>query len=906
MPIFKRSSRSSSGKKSSLLNSHATSDQPEQEALSASVNLEDIIENYDGASRRSKSSSIASYLNKQFSQSYFSAHGTGRDDDTTSFYTALSNVTPAQDEAGVLSYTPGLLWDDSEITSRSTKSHPAMSHFQVHWENLDYKIEPKISPSLIWSNLEKTLRPRFFRAKQLLSPCTTLREYDCTQQPSSDDPNGVKSDESISIIKQINGSFKSGELTAVMGPSGAGKTSLLNFLSRRREEGYTGQLYVNDSQQHRIKISTIPQHDSMPGYLTVRENLMFASRLKNTQRNYDQEKNILRVSNLLGLDECLDTMTKKISGGQQKRLAIAQELLSKPEILILDEPTSGLDSLTCYKTISVLKNLVRDSARKLIDPIAIVVTIHQPQQEVFELFDKVYVMANGGIAIYNGPPDKCTQFVEQHSGIQMIDSDYNPASFLIEIASGEYGDEPIRKLEHQVRSEFHLAKTKNKSVPDGYFKSTAASTTKNQTPNVNSVSQYDLLDLPINQKQKTPLFIDDRIAKGSSRNRGYFWSKTCTLTERCWLSMVRDPLQMIVRVLLHVTLPVSMALIFGQEPGSANACPKFKPEYQISELIFSDEATSNEPQDQMLLTLENVGIIFVLVYSLISAHIGAVTLNFTLDIQRSLKEFYNGWYSMPSYLIARIVADLPMLTLMPVITIWLGYVLTGQMPGEAGLSQGWRVMITVLGVVLGSMVGTSMGMIVGALYIGHLSTALFVSQAAGLPMVFLSGFVTRTKSMSSFIYTLSYVSIFRHVMDISTLARYGFNVCDCNSTQITGQSPKLLGVSDRLRSFTGYWMDSQMDVAESSASGGGGTDLKSSNQTSEDMFQLFAKQISLYNTYGAEIKSCKDMRPFQVYDLSLYEEHLIYSFFTLTILVIITKALVFITVKLVVKFKTSL
>lgn len=870
MPIFKRSQK----KKGSLLNlaQGQSSNPAEQEALSASVNLEDIIENYDGVSRRSRSS-IASYLNRQFSQSYFSADG-ARDDDTTSFYTALSNAVISEQNKET-SFSPALFWNDSEMDGTKQQA----DHFQIFWENLTYRIEPKISPSLLWHNFEKAAASSFSSFRRLASPCSTFKDYNCNQAPSC---NSSKTqfyrNEPITIIQQINGSFKSGELTAVMGPSGAGKTSLLNLLSRRREEGYTGKLYV-DSLGHRIKISTIPQHDSLPGYLTVRENLMFASRLKNNQKNYDQEKNIERVSSLLGLDDCLDTMTKKISGGQQKRLAIAQELLSRPEILILDEPTSGLDSLTCYKTISVLKNLVRDSARKLIDPIAIVITIHQPQQEVFELFDKVYVMANGGIAIYNGPPQDCIQYVQQHSGIEMIDSDYNPASFLIEIASGEYGEEPIKKLENQVKAEFQSAKIANKSS------------------NISSISQYNLTSITT-QKRKSSLCIDERIAKGSSMHRGYFWSKTCTLTERCWLSMVRDPWQMIVRILFHILLPVSMALIFGQDPGKANGCPKYKPEYQLTELITGDEQTNNEPQDQIILTLENMGIIFVMMYSLISANIGAVTLNFTLDIQRSLKEFYNGWYSMPSYIIARIASDLPLLTMMPIITICLGCILTGQTPDDSSFPNSYRILMTILASVLGSMVGQSLGMIVGAIYIGHVSTALFVSQATMLPMVFLSGFVTRTKSMTKLIYTLSYASIYRHVLDISLIARYGFDVCPCNATQITGQPVKILGVSDDLRSFTSYWAAMQTDMTKD--------DAGNSTQSEEDLFQLFAKQISLYNTYGAEVKSCKDIRPYQLRDLSLYEENLLYSFLTLIVLLLVTKALLFLTVKLVVRYKTSL
>lgn len=887
-------------------------DECEPDTSSVSVDLEDLIENFDEYSGKSRSISLNSFsVNQQLTNTYFSARGFSKEDETTSFHTAL------QDGFSLSEYQPAtqmnshnnqeLLWASENHNDRDP--FIPMSSFQVYWYNLVYKIEPKITLGTLLHDFERLFRLSLSPIRSLIS-----RSPDKNLADQEGRANIFYKKEPVTIIQQVSGSFKSGELTAVMGPSGAGKTSLLNFLSRRREVGYTGQLYV-ENYSKRIKISTIPQHDHLPEYLTVRENLVFASRLKNTQPNYDHEKNIEKVSSLLGLYECLDTRTKKISGGQHKRLAIAQELLSKPDILILDEPTSGLDSLTCFKTINVLKDLVNLSAKKLIDPIAIVLTIHQPQQEVFDIFDRVYVMANDGIAIYDGAPGDCTQFIERHSGVKMPDEDYNPASFLIEIASGEYGVEPIKALENQVKLEFES----NRSAHDVLEKSDnpRSMTDQSKQQKMKRSSSPDesfdrICDSPIRNeaRQKSFLQIDQRIAKGSSMNKGNFWLKTSILSERYWLSIIRDPKQMIARILFHIFLPVCLALMMGTEPGRSNACPKFSAEYKLNELVKDDSLTSNDVQEELLLTLENMGLIFVLIYALSSANIGAITLSFTLDMQSSLKEFHNGWYPMTSYIIARFITDIPMEICLPIITLAIGYPLTGQVTGH-GISDGYRVMITALAMILGSMVGTTMGMIFGAIYVGYVSTALFAAQGATLPLVFLSGFVVRTKNMSKLVYALSQMSFYRYILEIAIIARYGFNVCQCNPQLINGHDAELVGVPDRLRTFTKFWLNSYSQAEDSDVSYSPNSNLQNQTNSSSsgddsDIFQMIAKQISLYNTYGVDVKSCKEMVPYQLYDLSLNESDLPSAFLALIISLVLIKLLLILTVKILIHFRTSL
>jgi ABC-type Mn2+/Zn2+ transport system ATPase subunit len=175
------------------------------------------------------------------------------------------------------------------------------------------------------------------------------------------------------ILHNNSGRIESESLTAVIGPSGAGKSSLLEILAGRREKGVTGSISIHyGSQKHaaKTKIAFMGQQDLFYGNLSVHETLMFASKLKNysaqsrlnerirshkksnditiTPMFFQAEaanyhKNLVdEILTELFLTSCANVRVSKCSGGQQKRLSIACELISRPDILLLDEPTSGL------------------------------------------------------------------------------------------------------------------------------------------------------------------------------------------------------------------------------------------------------------------------------------------------------------------------------------------------------------------------------------------------------------------------------------------------------------------------------------------------------------------------------------------------------------------------------------
>ena len=149
------------------------------------------------------------------------------------------------------------------------------------------------------------------------------------------------------ILKGIHGAIYYRTLNAIMGPSGAGKTTLLKCLFGTSSIKYTGSIYVGDKSTKAVLISQ-NEEDHLLLNLTVEESIRFASKVKNSsscrviQKCMDSDL-VSSLIDQLDLERCRHTLVGKCSGGQKKRLAIAQELASneKPKVIFMDEPTSG-------------------------------------------------------------------------------------------------------------------------------------------------------------------------------------------------------------------------------------------------------------------------------------------------------------------------------------------------------------------------------------------------------------------------------------------------------------------------------------------------------------------------------------------------------------------------------------
>eukprot|EP01137_Pigoraptor_chileana_P033009 Opistho-2@23286 len=218
------------------------------------------------------------------------------------------------------------------------------------------------------------------------------------------------------ILQDVTGSAKPGEMIAIMGTSGAGKTSFLNVLAGRHVQGVVdGQILLNGeprSKMFKRQSAYVEQDDLLFPNLTVRETFTYTALLR-LPRKLTKEEKVQRAMDViteLGLLSCIDTRigneaNRGISGGERKRTSIGVELITNPRMLFLDEPTSGLDSFTAFHIMESVRELANAGR-------AVITTLHQPNRKVFELFDKLLLLTKGRIVFY-GPAAKAIDFFAQ-------------------------------------------------------------------------------------------------------------------------------------------------------------------------------------------------------------------------------------------------------------------------------------------------------------------------------------------------------------------------------------------------------------------------------------------------------------------------------------------------------------
>uniref|UniRef100_A0A3Q1JJT8 ATP-binding cassette sub-family G member 8 n=1 Tax=Anabas testudineus TaxID=64144 RepID=A0A3Q1JJT8_ANATE len=208
-------------------------------------------------------------------------------------------------------------------------------------------------------------------------------------------------------IDKLSLRVRSGQMLAIIGSSGCGKTSLLDIITCRDEGGKvkSGQVLINGKpntpQLVKKSIAHVRQDDRLLPHLTVRETLVFVAKLR-LPAHFTQAQREQRVDDVIAelrLRQCAHTRVgndyvRGVSGGERRRVSIAVQLLWNPGILILDEPTSGLDSFTAHNLVITLSRLARGNRLVLL-------SVHQPRSDIFQLFDLVVLLSSGS-AVYCG------------------------------------------------------------------------------------------------------------------------------------------------------------------------------------------------------------------------------------------------------------------------------------------------------------------------------------------------------------------------------------------------------------------------------------------------------------------------------------------------------------------------
>lgn len=336
------------------------------------------------------------------------------------------------------------------------------------------------------------------------------------------------------LLKNVSGVAYPGELLAVMGSSGAGKTTLLNSLAFRSPSGvqisHSAVRALNgfavNAKQLRSKCAYIQQDDLFIGSLSAREHLIFQAMLR-LDRNMPYRQKLQKVDEViedLSLTKCRNTVIgvtgriKGLSGGERKRLAFASEALTDPSLLMCDEPTSGLDSFMAHNVLQVLKRLARKDK-------TVILTIHQPSSEIFGLFDKLLLMAEGRVA-FLGTPDEASDFF---TSLQApCPTNYNPADFFVEkLAIVPGREDESRETVRKICDAFAVSEYSNK-VADEIRKIELESKTFNGNGNGNG--------------------------NGVSSYRASWWMQFRAILWRSWLTVLKEPLLVRVRLIQTVVL----------------------------------------------------------------------------------------------------------------------------------------------------------------------------------------------------------------------------------------------------------------------------------------------------------------------------------------------------------------
>lgn len=244
-----------------------------------------------------------------------------------------------------------------------------------------------------------------------------------------------KGDKWKSLLENVSADLPAGSLTAIIGGSGSGKTTMLNILSSRMSGPLlrtSGTATFNGGTLEGVRSAYVMQQDILLPTLTVRETLQYSADLRLPPPTTAEERKrvVEEVILELGLKECADTrigthVHKGCSGGEKRRTSIGVQLLSNPSVLFLDEPTTGLDATSAFQLVRTLKTLAKKGR-------TIVTTIHQPRSEIYSIFDNLVILTKGA-PVYSGTAERCLPYFED-IGFPLPPFT-NPAEHLIDVAA---------------------------------------------------------------------------------------------------------------------------------------------------------------------------------------------------------------------------------------------------------------------------------------------------------------------------------------------------------------------------------------------------------------------------------------------------------------------------------------
>ncbi|XP_054152479.1 ATP-binding cassette sub-family G member 1-like [Oppia nitens] len=430
------------------------------------------------------------------------------------------------------------------------------------------------------------------------------------------------------IFNQLSGGFDLNTINAVMGPSGAGKTSLLKCLSGQNSQHLTDKSKIYLTSSMKIRTCFISQNifDHLVTGLTVKQYLIYASKLKNScfsGKSIDHKVITDKLMDEMLINDISDINVSHCSGGQLKRIVIASELTvyCKPNILFIDEPTSGVDSYSALKIISCLKMLCRRHN------MSVITTIHQPNSDLLELFDKVYVLSRSGTNIFSGRPQDIHHFLNANDS--SYQQNLHPIEHMLMLASVDHENSCLKKL----------SQTNNLSTKEGLI----------SRCNVQTI-----------ESTKDMFF----------RSKRFYLSDLWHLTVRNMLcSYVYEWKSICFQIVLYLGLAIGLSTLYNRRMILADGC--------VDDNIFTYGMNCTETEESLndeSLLKRNLQYHMSFLMGSSFIQIILTTMTFSSKVNIFFNEHRNGWYSTGAYYISKSVIDfLPLLISMLMFSYIINY-----------------------------------------------------------------------------------------------------------------------------------------------------------------------------------------------------------------------------------------
>ncbi|XP_047930474.2 broad substrate specificity ATP-binding cassette transporter ABCG2 isoform X2 [Anser cygnoides] len=542
------------------------------------------------------------------------------------------------------------------------------------------------------------------------------------------------------VLRDLNGIMRPG-LNAILGPTGSGKSSLLDILAARKDpHGLSGDILINGAPQpanFKCTSGYVVQDDVVMGTLTIRENFQFSAalRLPKSVKEQDRNERVNQIIKELGLSKVADSkvgtqFTRGVSGGERKRTNIGMELITDPTILFLDEPTTGLDASTANAVLLLLKRMAKQGK-------TIIFSIHQPRYSIFRLFDSLTLLAAGRM-LYHGPAQQTIGYF-QSIGYE-CEPYNNPADFFLDIINGDSTAVVVNKTDeaHSESIEEHIEynTTLAEKLSEKYCNSAYYQETKTILENIS-----------LGNTKKTKAFFRQITYTNS------FCHQLKWVSRRTFKNLVGNPQASIAQVVVTVFLGLIVGAIF-----------------------FGLKNDTSGLQNR-------VGAMFFLTTNQCFSSISAIEL-FVVEKKIFIHEYISGYYGTAAYFISKLMADLiPMRTLPSIIFTCITYFMLGLKP----TTEAFFIMLFTLTMV--SYTATSMAL---AIATGQnvVAVANLFMTITFVFMIIFSGLLVNLTSIMSWLSWLKYFSIPRYGMtalQINELS--GLNFCTIsNNTGLPGKN----------------------------------------------------------------------------------------------------------------------